>query len=213
MNIIWYGQTCFRIIIPKNGKNEQVGILTDPLNKESGFRSPKLEADIFLFTNEIKEKKEISKVNEQGFVIAGPGEYDAKGIYFQGLQAETKNQEKITIYAIEAEGLKIGHFGKMGQKELSAEQMEIFGGIDVLIIPVGGGDALNAEEAVKIITQIEPKIIIPMYYRTPKIKTKLDGVEKFLKEVGIKSVQPLPKISIKKKDINEDEAKIIILEP
>ena len=61
--------------------------------------------------------------------------------------------------------------------------------------------------------QIEPKIIIPMHYKIPKLKIELDGLDKFLKVMGIKSITPLPKLLIKKKDLIEEEVKIIVLNP
>ena len=118
-----------------------------------------------------------------------------------------------TIYTIEAEDIKICHLGLLGEKELSTEQLEKSGEVDVLMIPVGGGNSLDSQQAVKIMSQIEPKIIIPMNYKIPQIRTELDGVDKFLKILGIKSLEALPKLSIRKKDISNEEAKVIILQP
>jgi len=65
----------------------------------------------------------------------------------------------------------------------------------------------------KILEQLEPKVIIPMHYSLPKLKIKLDPVDKFLKTLGIKSLVPERKLSIKKEDLSPDEAKVILLEP
>jgi L-ascorbate metabolism protein UlaG (beta-lactamase superfamily) len=78
---------------------------------------------------------------------------------------------------------------------------------------VGGVYTIDGKTAAKIISQIEPKITIPMHYALPKLKIKLDGVDKFFKSVGIKPPQAIPKLSIKKKDLSEEEAKIIVLQP
>jgi L-ascorbate metabolism protein UlaG (beta-lactamase superfamily) len=91
--------------------------------------------------------------------------------------------------------------------------VDAIGDIDVLMIPVGGTYTVSAKEAIKIMSQIEPRIIIPMHYHIPKLKIKLDPVNKFLKAFGIKSLTPVKKLSLKKKDIHTDEAKIITLEP
>jgi L-ascorbate metabolism protein UlaG (beta-lactamase superfamily) len=190
-------------------------MLIDPLDEESGFRSPKLEADIFLLSGGSENnKKKLSAIGKNSFLISGSGEYDIKGIYIKGIQAGTKTEkEKTVIYIIEGEEIRICHLGRLGQEELSPEQIEKIGEIDILMVPIGGGEALNSKEAIKIMAQIEPKIIIPMYYRTPKLKAKLGGLSEFLKDLGIKSLQPLAKLSIKKKDISKEEAKIIALEP
>jgi L-ascorbate metabolism protein UlaG (beta-lactamase superfamily) len=81
------------------------------------------------------------------------------------------------------------------------------------MIPIGGTPTISAKEAVKIMSQIEPRIIIPMHFQIPKLKMKLDGLDKFLKTMGIKSITPEQKLSIKKKDLSAEEAKIIVLSP
>jgi L-ascorbate metabolism protein UlaG (beta-lactamase superfamily) len=62
-------------------------------------------------------------------------------------------------------------------------------------------------------SQIEPKIIIPMHYSLPKLKVKLDDLDKFLKTMGIRKIEPVPKLTVKKKDISEEEVKIVALKP
>ena len=69
----------------------------------------------------------------------------------------------------------------------------------MLLVPVGGGNALNAEQAAEVITQLEPRLIIPMHYATPAYKPNgaaLDPVEKFLREMGVEAAEPLPKLVI-----------------
>ena len=212
MNITWYGQTCFRINSRKN-KNGQLSILIDPFTKEIGLRAPKLEADILLFTDPnaplfLFKKEAKSEEIISAFPITGPGEYDVKGVYIEGILAQDR-----TIYTIESEEIKICHLGKLSQKELTPSQLERIGDIDVLMIPIGGGETINPEEAIKIMAQIEPKITIPMYYQIPKLKIKLESLTKFLKSLGISSLPPIAKLSLKKKDVPKDEAKIIVLQP
>ncbi len=217
MNISWYGQTCFRIITQK-GKDGQVNILIDPPQKESGLRSPKLEADILLFTNPDDERIKESPWSKESFLITGPGEYEIKGVYIEGIPSHRlvsngPTAHKDNIYTIETEGIKICHLGKLAQGDLTSNQLEKIGEVDILIIPIGGAETIDAKAAVKIMAQIEPRITIPMYYRFPKLKIKLDTIDKFLKFLGIKKLEPLPKLSIKKKDILPEEAKIIVLAP
>jgi len=109
--------------------------------------------------------------------------------------------------------MRLCHLSDLGQKELFPSQLDKIGDIDILMIPVGGIYTIDAAEAVKVMAQIEPKIIIPMHYKIPKLKIKLDDIDKFLKNLGIKKPESLPKLSIRKKDISTEEAKIIILQP
>jgi len=241
MQIIWYGQTCFKIITQK-GKNGSVTILIDPFDSSIGLRPPKNEADILIFTHDsdfienlpipsrtldrvgARQSRDNKRpISGNTFLIEGPGEYDLKSVYIQGIPALTKNSSensrlqgkipgKIAIYTIEAEEMKICHLGILGQRELTLKELEVISEVDILLIPIGGGIALDAKEAIKIMTQIEPKIIIPMYYKIPGLKIGLNTLDKFLKLLGIKKIQPLPKLSIKKQDISREEAKIIVLE-
>jgi L-ascorbate metabolism protein UlaG (beta-lactamase superfamily) len=219
MNINWLGQSCFQIVSSQD-KNSPVNIVIDPFDESLGLKLPrKLSADILLVTHDHFDHNNIKKVEGSPFVITGPGEYDVKGIYIRGIPAFHDNSKGAdkganTIYTIEGEGLKLCHLGDLGQKELTSEQLEKIGDVDILMTPIGGGGkTIEATEAVKIISQIEPKITIPMHYHIPGLKVKLDGVDKFLKSLGVKSLEPLPKFSIKKKDIIEEEAKIVILTP
>jgi len=248
MQIIWRGQSCFQIIVARN-KGEQTSIVIDPFSETIGLRVPKLEADIVLVTHDHPDHNNVKAVSGSPFLISGPGEYEIRGVFIQGISSwhdekEGKERGENTIYAIEAEDLKLCHLGDLGQKELTDEQLERIGDIDILMIPVGGVYTISAKEALKIMSQIEPKITIPMHYQIPysgrrpdgpyrlKLKIpkpagqagipvakggdlgiKLDGVDKFLKALGIKSIEPQEKLSIKKKDVLPEEAKIVVLKP
>ena len=194
MQIIWYGQFCFQITTQK-----KVNIVIDSFNDKTS----KLEADILLNTyNNIKTIKGDSFLCEKtsssitrfasSHVIDGPGEYEIKEVFIQGIESDAN-----TIYIIEAEGMRVCHLGNLEQKELLNEQVEKIGDVDILMIP-------TIKEVNKIISQIEPKIIIPIY-------SQKDDLDNFLKLMGIKSPEPLSKLSIKKKDVLEGEAKIIVL--
>ncbi len=216
MNIIWYGQSCFQVS-SSQGKNNHVSIIIDPFGGDIGLKLPrKLEADIVLVSHDHFDHNNIKAVSGSPLVIKGPGEYDARGVFVQGISGYHDNSQgaergNVTIYIIEAEGVRICHLGDLGQKELSSDQLEKIGEVDILMIPVGGVYTIDADEAIKIMAQVEPKITIPMHYQIPKLKIKLGGIDKFLKALGMKSLEPLPKLSIKKKDISSEEAKIIAL--
>ncbi len=217
MTIIWHGQSLFEITTSR-GKNNQVNIVIDPFSPEIGLRIPKLEADIVLTTHDHYDHNNVKAVAGNPFLIEGPGEYEIKEVFIQGIPAfhddlQGKERGKITIFTIEAEELRLCHLGDLGQKELTPDQLEKIGEIDILMIPIGGNYTISGKEAVKIMSQIEPKIIIPMHYALPKLKVKLEEVDKFLKIMGIKKIEPVNKLTIKKKELAEEEAKIIVLKP
>jgi len=216
MNIVWCGHSLFKITTNPQ-KNSPIKIVIDPYNKSAGLRVPKLEADILLITHQHDDHNNIKAVSGNPFLIEGPGEYDVKNIFIEGIPSfhddnQGKERGENTIYVIESENLRICHLGDLGQKELTEQQLEKIGDVDILMIPVGGTYTISAQEAGKIMSQLEPHITIPMHYGLPNLKIKLDPINNFLKAFGLKSLPSMKKLSIKKKDVATDEAKIIILE-
>lgn len=199
-------------------KGEQVKIIVDPFSEEIGLKLPKLEADILLLSHDHYDHNNAKAIGGDYFLIGNPGEYERKEVVVRGIasyhdEKEGKERGQNTIYVIEAEEMKLCHLGDFGQKELSPEQLEAIGDIDILMVPVGGNFTIDAKGAAKMISQIEPRIAIPMHYYLPKLKVKIDDLDKFLKEMGRKTAEPQEKLLIKKKDLIAEETKIIVLQP
>jgi L-ascorbate metabolism protein UlaG (beta-lactamase superfamily) len=217
MNIKWHGQSCFSISSSR-GKDGDINIVIDPYDESTGLKLPKLEADVVFVTHDHNDHNNAKAISGSPFLIEGPGEYEVKEVFANGIPSfHDENGGKTkggnTIYTIETEELKICHLGDLGQKELTSEQIEQIGDVDILMIPVGGNFTISAKEAGKIMAQLEPSIVIPMHYSIPKLKMKLDSVDPFLKAVGVKKSEALPKLSVKKKDLGTEETKVIILAP
>jgi len=217
VKIIWHGQSLFEIIA-KPKQNNEIKIIIDPFDESLGLRVPKLEANILLVSHNHHDHSNVKAVSGSPFLIEGPGEYEVKGIYIKGIPAFHDNslgkeRGKVTIFTIEAEEIKICHLSDFGQAELTEQQLEEIGEVNVLMIPVGGVYTIGSKEASRIINQIEPQIIIPMHYQIPKLKYKFEGLDKFLKVMGIKNPEHLNKLSIKKRDISEEKTKVMVLKP
>lgn len=217
MQIIWRGHAFFQIITNR-GKEEKLSIAIDPFSEEIGLRVPSVQANILLISHDHYDHNNIKAIKGNPFLIQGPGEYEIQGIFIQGIAAyhdktQGKERGRLTIYTMEAEGIRLCHLGDFGQKELSSEQVEKIGDCDILMIPVGGVYTISGQEAPKIISQIEPRIVIPMHYQLPKLKlkSKLESLDKFLKAMGQKGIAPQPKLTLKKKDLPEEGTKIIVL--
>jgi L-ascorbate metabolism protein UlaG (beta-lactamase superfamily) len=216
MEIFWHGHSFFEIKTKEN-KN-QIKIAIDPFSEEIGLKVPKAEADILLISHDHYDHNNKDTISGNYFLVDGPGEYEVKGVFVKAIKSfhdrvEGKERGENLIFLIESEDLRVCHLGDFGQKELEEKQVEEIGRVDILMIPVGGIYTISAKEAIKILEQLEPKITIPMHYSLPKLKIKLDPVDKFLKSLGIKSLAPEKKLSIKKEDLSPEEAKIVLLEP
>ncbi len=203
MQIYGYGQSFFKI----EGKNATVVI--DPFTKEIGLRAPKTKGDILLISHKFEH---LDKNSDDTFLINGPGEYEVKEVAIKGIESKTKKGDQNTIYLINIDEIKIAFLGGFGENELSEKELEVFGDIDILILPIGGKDSvLDYKGAVNVKNQVEPKIIIPMYYKINEIKVDLDGLDKFSKEIGIKS-EKVEKLKIVKKELPMEESKLFIIE-
>ena len=208
--ITFAGRSCFQISV-SNSKDHSADIVIDPFDEKTGLKLPNFSADIVLSTHAHHDHNNIKAVKGDPFVISGPG---VQGIPSWHDDKEGKERGSNTIYVIEAEDIKFCHLGDLGQKQLTDEQLEKIDTIDVLMIPVGGKYTIDSQEAQKIISQIEPKIVIPMHYALPKQSDDLDGVDKFLKVMGKNAIAPIDKLTVKDSTLPKEGAtEIVILEP
>jgi L-ascorbate metabolism protein UlaG (beta-lactamase superfamily) len=214
MIITWLGQSCFKL------QTQNATVLIDPYTKEIGIRLPKVTADFVLVTHDHYDHNNVADVSGSPYVASTPGEYEVRGVFAHGISAfhdatEGKDRGAITMYRIEAEGMTLAHLGDLGQPKLTDEQFEQLNGVDILFIPVGGIYTIDAKAAVDIITQLEPRVVIPMHYKIPGLNPKLglDGVEKFIKQMGLTTNGREDKLKIVKKDLPQEETKVILLNP
>lgn len=189
---------------------KEVVVAIDPHDK-TGLKMPKFQASLLLVTDTKDECINAEGLRGDSFVIDGPGEYEVKNVFVYGIPADKEKEGKITAYLLEMEGIKIGHLGTINQDSLTDKQMEVMEGVDVLLVPVGGGNTLNAAKAVKIIAQIQPRIVIPMYYKVPGLSLKEESLDTFLKEYGADKTETIDKLKISKKDLPQEETKVVVL--
>jgi len=210
MVITWYGQSCFKI------QSGETVIFTDPFDKEAGLTPPRGQAHIVTISHQHRDHNNVESLSGEPLVVDGPGEYETRGINIKGIfsyhdDEEGKKNGVNTIYIIEVEGIKICHLGDLGQKKLNEEQLQEINGVDILIIPVGGVWTIDGEVAADIISKIEPRIIIPMHYKIPNLSIKLEGVEAFLKEMGVGKKEAVEKLTLKKKDLSQEETQVVVM--
>lgn len=197
MIISWYGEACF--LLESGG----VRILIEPPQKESGINPPRLKSDILIYSRPQGAPPEANLA--ETFVIDSPGEYEVKGINILGV-----SDEENTLYNIEMDGIKISHLGFLS-KDLDNGKMALINDPDIVLVPVGNNAVLDAEKAMKLINKIEPSVAIPMLYDIKGLKIKRAPLSVFLKESEAKE-SSRPKLTVKKKDLAEEETKIVILE-
>jgi len=210
MDIYFYGQACFKL------KGKTATVFIDPYKEEfTGLKLPKdLSASLAISTHNHDDHNNLDAITEADLKIEGPGEYEVRGVSVTGVSAfhdkeNGASRGKNTIYNITVDGLNIVHLGDLGHK-LSEEQIEEIGATDILLVPVGSVFTIDAKTASDVVSQLEPKIVIPMHYALTGLKFELEPVENFMKEMGSETVEPLPKLSITR-DKLPDELQVVVL--
>jgi L-ascorbate metabolism protein UlaG (beta-lactamase superfamily) len=212
MHITYLGHSCFKIQ-DKTG-SEAVTIITDPFNKEVGLPVPHCEADIVTVSHNHSDHNNIGAVRGKPSVLDTAGEYDIKGVSIIGTDSyhdekQGQNKGKNIIFRIIMDEISIVHLGDLGHI-LDAKQLEKLQGTDILLVPVGGKYTLDAERAAEVVSQIEPRIVIPMHYKSGSSRMDVDGVEKFIKEIGLPARNE-EKLKINKKDLPQEDMELVIL--
>ena len=202
MHLSWLGSTAIKI--QAKPFNEDITLVLDTYKPKIGSFPRTLTAHIALYT---RGEEDSITISGNPFTLSIPGECENKGILIMGVQGEKADE---TMFRIDAEDISVAHLG-LASKQLTDAQLEVFAGVDVLILPIGGQDSYDAETAVKIVNSIEPRIIIPMAFKSDN-DPKATTVDNFLKEMGSADIKPEKKVILKQKDLPQEETQIIVLE-
>ncbi len=200
MQISWFGEAGFRL------QGKDATLIIDPPAASTGFSLGRPTADILALTQ--KDGRDAGGVYGEPFLIDSPGEYERKGVFVYGLHIPS--EPKRLHFRIEMEEMSFGHIADLDHP-LEAEEIAQLEGVDILFVPVGGKTVLGAERATALISQIEPRIVVPMQYSVKGAKRDYAPVDQFLKEIGAKNVEPMDKWKIVKKDLPTDDTQTIVL--
>ena len=217
MNIQYYGHSCFKIITKPNGRNSDgVTVFFDPFDKSIGLKPPHGRADVvFVSHTQHSDHNNVSVFKGEPIIIDTPGEYSVKGISATGVDSFHDNKEgaergRNTIFVLETEGIKLCHLGDLGT-ELDAKQLDEIGAIDILFVPVGGNFTIDGKTAAKVTKKLEPKIAIPMHYKTNNVKLDISDEKEFCAEMGNCPKEKLNKITIKEKDLSDKNMEVVLM--
>lgn len=214
MKIKWFGQSCF-ILTAENG----VKIVTDPYSNKfgslAGFKLPEINANIVTVSHDHGDHNNAGAVKGDFVHIKDPGAYTQDGIGIKGVETFHDNvsgrkRGKNIVYNFTIDGLNVCHCGDLGHL-LSQEQISEIGKVDILLLPVGGGPTIGTLDAVQVVAQLNPSVVIPMHYRTKSMGIlgfMFGKVDKFLAaskkdtkyykelDVDVSNIKDLPEIAV-----------------
>ena len=207
MEISWLGHSCFQL----RGKN--VTLITDPFSPQLGYSLGKVNAPIVTISHNHPGHNYIEGVGGNPHILRGPGEYEISDVLITGVASYHDNKRgqelgRNTIYVIHMDDLVICHLGDLGHT-LQEEQLEEVADADVLLVPIGGQNTINAAQAAEVISQVEPRIIIPMHYH-PETGEASNPLDKFCREMGIETINPQPKLVVTRSALRA-ETQVVIL--
>ncbi len=197
MEITWLGHSCFRL------RGKDVTVVTDPFGPQIGYTLGRVSAQIVTISHDHPGHNNAAAIGGNPYVVRGPGEYEIQDVLITAVAAYHDDQRgkrlgRNTLYLLHIDDVVVCHLGDLGHL-LTDEQREEMSDVDVLLVPVGGKNTINAAQASEVISQVDPRIIIPMHYATPATEGKVEGldpVDKFCREMGVEGVEPQPKLAV-----------------
>jgi len=179
MKITWLGHSCFLLEDSKGRK-----ILTDPFDTTLGYELYKDSPDIVTISHQHFDHNYTKDLKGSYEVIDKVGIFNICDIPIKGNPSYhdkdkgAKRGDNI-IFTFTIDGYVLCHLGDLGHS-LPDDDIDAIGDVDILFVPVGGNYTIDGKEASEVTKRINPKIVIPMHYKTSKISFPLDGVETFV---------------------------------
>ncbi len=208
MEIKWLGHSCFSI--KEKGKT----IITDPYGPELGYSPLKQSADIVTVSHFHPGHSFVAGVDNDPRQIITPGEYEMGGFFITGVSTFHDNENgeirgKNTVFLLELGNVMVCHLGDLGHR-LTPQLLEEIGSVDVLFLPVGEGSTFSVNLAVETVRAMEPRIVIPMHYKTEALNRELETVDAFLKKMGTKEIEARPGISLSQSSLPSNTEVVVL---
>jgi L-ascorbate metabolism protein UlaG (beta-lactamase superfamily) len=201
MEIYWLGHGCFRL------RGRDATVVTDPCPPSTGYKIGRVNADLVTISRNKPDSSYRNAITGDAKFLEGAGEYEIGGVLVTGIDTDRKARDdgfgRNVAYVLDLDDIRVCHLGDITTVP-SGDEVEELSAADILFVPVGGGTVLNAEKAAEIVSLLEPKIVLPMLYKTEASSGQLEPVERFLKEMGAETKNLEPRLSISKSGLPSD---------
>jgi L-ascorbate metabolism protein UlaG (beta-lactamase superfamily) len=207
MEITWYGRACFRL------KGKEATAITDPCPPATGFVAGKHDVDLLTISHAHPDHSYTRSISA-GLTLTRPGEYEFRDLLITGVRTYHDGSRGVErgenmIFAVEVDGVHICHLGDLGHL-LTEEQVAELGPIDVLLVPVGGTTTVTPAEATEVVSQLSPKLVIPMHFAIDGASSDLMAADTFLHEMSVEPIRQ-PKAIVTLSSLPE-ETQVVLLE-
>lgn len=213
MKIKFLGHAAFLI---ESGSG--VKIITDPYKPgcfDGGIQYQPIteEANIVTISHE-HDDHNCTDIQGEPVFVRGAVKKNVKGIDIAGMDVfhdESGGSERgtNTIFKMTIDDMSIVHLGDLGHP-LSDEDAKQIGAVDILFVPVGGYFTIDAKVAEDTVSKLNPRVVIPMHFKTEKCGFPIAAVDDYVKDKDTKKFDG--QVEIKKEDL-PDKMKIYLLTP
>jgi L-ascorbate metabolism protein UlaG (beta-lactamase superfamily) len=202
MELTFVGLSCVRL------RGRDVEVVIDPIPPGASSRPPRVNPDIVVRTEGTVDLSLLRPGEGRAQEVSGPGEYELRGVSVFGVAAGTT-----TIMRVEVDDVRLCALGRL-HRQLTESEIDALGHLDVLAVPVGGGDGLEAQAAARLVNALEPAIVVPVRYAVPGVDGDYEPVDKFAKEMGLaEGWVPQPKLNLTGSLPTSEETRVVVLEP
>jgi L-ascorbate metabolism protein UlaG (beta-lactamase superfamily) len=205
MVISYFGGQCFKVSFG------DTTLAFNPISKKSKLEATKFGSDVAfvsLWHPDFNGVEQVTHGSKEPLVVDGPGEYEMGTVTARGFGVKSTyggGETYNTIYQVQMEEMNLVFLGALGTPEIDPKILGELGDIDILFLPIGGGELLSVPQASKLAVKLEAKLVIPMQYDAPTLKL-------FLKEEGLDSLKPVEKLTIKRKEVSAMDGEVVVIQ-
>ena len=202
MDLNWLGHSSFRL------HSQGMVVVTDPFPESLGLRLDGRPAAIVTISNTHPNHSAAGTVGGEPRLFSSPGEYEFSHVMVRGVMTPlpegVPHEHRNVAYTIEMDGISVCHLGDL-TRPLTTRQVEELKPVDVVLFPAGGQCTLSLDQAMQTIQDLDPKVVVPMHYGHGQEGVALDGVEPFLRRMGLENeMQPQPRLVVTQASLPTD---------
>ena len=201
MDLVWLGHSSFRL------HSEGMVVVTDPFPESLGLRMDGRPAAVVTVSNTHPNHSAAETVTGGPRVFCAPGEYEYNGVMVRGvmtpLSEGVPHEQRNVAYTIELDEISVCHLGDLS-RPLTTRQLDDLKPVDVVLIPAGGHCTVSMDHALQVVQDLDPKIVVPMHFGHGQEGVSLDGVEPFLRRMGVDEAQPQPRLVVSQGSLPSD---------
>ena len=207
MDITWLGHSCFRL------HDADMTVVTDPYPAAVGLRVDNRPAEIVTVSNPHPNHNNAGSIEGSPKVFSSPGEYEFNGVTARGVMtplAEGQDRDERNVaFTIEIGDINICHLGDLSMP-LTTRMVDELKPIDVVLVPTGGHCTLDMDQVYQTLQDLDPKIVIPMHYKTDGITAEVDPIDNFVRRMGLDDVQPQPRLVVTTSNLGTDMRVVVM---